>query len=664
MALYYPPIKPNAPIYSFQNFEAPNTPVSPAQGGSSVTEEWLATHYLAFPNAQGVENFGFQELQLTSSNQGEVAQLYINPAIGQDVVLSTSQTDGSLTIKTPATTLNTMVLSPSTGLTFGDGTIQNTAFIEANYAQLNTNNTFLSPYINTFQGSNATIPSTGPLQISNVSTSEYASFYVDPSPTYDLTLYTAQTGNTAGLTVRNPNYSFSINPTVGNVASFVNPISSTYSITGQSFGVNTTGSEAYTIYSNTTPSNYGLVIANTTGNNGSLTLSNNGGTLTTITSTSTGLNIADPLSVDGTLTLGSSGVNATINTASANGITTLSNNNVNGGFTFNVNGGPLPTICNMLGTGFYIFNTLDMGDNNIVGLNKLGVSTGQTLSIVDGVTDLMTLSASLGINMFESIGMNSNNIIDVNQINGIGGNLNTTSNLYITGVVNVDTINGKTVSVPSLNTAPSYPDNTSKIATTSYVTTAINNIPTPSLSGYALLSNGGIQQWIGNNTCSSGIWDFQTGSTVLVQTVSNNTSNNTVASTAFVKANAGVFTQTSITSASSIYYSISPSPVNVITTYTSASNVVSFNSVQFNIVIGTVPTFLLANLIFSAPPFPGAPPPTQQTISMYCSNGATYAGTISWISSTQFYIAPPASINLSSGMTFSVNLSTLGAFTP
>ena len=62
MALYYPPVKPNAPIYSYQNFAAPNTPISPAQGGSSVTEEWLSTHYLQFPNAQGVENFGFQEL--------------------------------------------------------------------------------------------------------------------------------------------------------------------------------------------------------------------------------------------------------------------------------------------------------------------------------------------------------------------------------------------------------------------------------------------------------------------------------------------------------------------------------------------------------------------------------------------------------------------------
>jgi hypothetical protein len=480
MALYYPPITPRSPIFANSNYAIPNTPVS-AGGTGTITEEFLATNYLQFPGAQGVENFGFKELQLTSTNLGETATLYINPATGQDVVLESTQSNGSLTIQTSATTNNTMVLSPSTGLTFGDGTTQITAYNDINTVQTDQNNTFLSPYINTFQGSNSTLPSTGPLQISNVSTSEYASFYVDPSPTYDLTLYTAQTGNTAGLTVRNPNYSFSVNPTVGNVASFVNPISSTYSISGQSFGVNTTGSEAYTIYSNTTPSNYGLVIANTTGNNGSLTLSNNGGTLTTITSTSTGLNIADPLSVDGTLTLGSSSVNATINTASANGITTLSNNNVSGGFTFNVNGGPISTICNMLGTGFYIYNTLDMGDNNIVGLNKLGVTTGQTLSIVDGVTNLMTFS-TVGMNIYEDLGMNGYNIIGIDSLAGNGVN-----NIGFTSPINMNDNNINGINGLSVTTGQtlSIIDGTTNIMT--FNTSGINSYESITMNGVNLI---------------------------------------------------------------------------------------------------------------------------------------------------------------------------------
>ena len=151
MALYYPPVKPNSPIFSYQNFAIPNTPVSPAQTGG-ITEEYLATHYLAFPNAQGVENFGFKELNLNSSNVGETATLYINPNAFQDVVLETAQTSGSLTIQTSATTNNTMILSPSTGITFGDGTVQSTANNDINAVQTNQPNIFLSPFLQTFNG--------------------------------------------------------------------------------------------------------------------------------------------------------------------------------------------------------------------------------------------------------------------------------------------------------------------------------------------------------------------------------------------------------------------------------------------------------------------------------------------------------------------------------
>ena len=520
--------------------------------------------------------------------------------------LTTVTVDGILTAETG------IDISISGGITFPDNTTQTTAYDDTNAVQNNQNNTFLSPYIQTFQGSNSTTSPTGPLQISNVSTSEYVSFYVDPSPTYDLTLYTAQTGNTAGLTVRNPSYSFSVNPTVGNVATFVNPITSTYAISGQSFGVNTTGSDAYSIYSNTTPSNYGLVIANTTGGNGSLTLSNNGGTLTTLTSTSTGLNIADSLSVDGTLTLGSSGVNATINTASANGITTLSNNNVSGGFTFNVNGGPISTICNMLGTGFYIYNTLDMGDNNIVGLNKLGVTSGQTLSIVDGVTDLMTLSASLGINMFESIGMNNNNISGIGALSGTG-NITCNSPLIMGSGQGVDLNGNNMIGCASITRSTGY-----------YVTT--NTPPTGDDSG-----------------------NIATTSFV----------------TSAITAVAPVYTQSTLSMDSfySQYYSMPSITVN--STYNPSNNVVTFSNNKFVITINSSPFALIFYLDFNTAPFPSYPSPAAQSLSLFCSNGVTYTASIGFQTASgggatmQIICSAPTTV----GLTFTANLSTLGQFT-
>ena len=197
-------------------------------------------------------------------------------------------------------------------LQFPDGSRQYTAPADdINTVYNDVSNTFLSPTIQKFQGSNATEPLTAPLQFTNVSTGEFGSLYVDPSINNDLTLYSNQSGG--GLTIRNSTNSFTINPTTTNTASFLNPIVSNDSITGQSLGVETTGNNPYTIYTNTSVIDYGLVIANTTGGNGSLTLSNNGGTSTTLTSSSTGLTINDPLTVLGDISGSSLSVSGTTN---------------------------------------------------------------------------------------------------------------------------------------------------------------------------------------------------------------------------------------------------------------------------------------------------------------------------------------------------------------
>ena len=122
-------------------------------------------------------------------------------------------------------------------LEFPDGSRQYSAPVDdINTVYNDISNTFLSPTIQKFQGSNATTTTTAPLQFTNVSTGEYGSLFVDPNPNNDLTIYSNQAGG--GLTVSNSTNSFTINPTSGNVATFLNPISSSLGITGGTLGVN------------------------------------------------------------------------------------------------------------------------------------------------------------------------------------------------------------------------------------------------------------------------------------------------------------------------------------------------------------------------------------------------------------------------------------------
>jgi microcystin-dependent protein len=137
----------------------------------------------------------------------------------------------------PNFTFNTPITIPTPTLVPTMGWVQEYVDeLDNNYAKLDdngTNQTFVSPI--TFQGSNVSIGTNAPLRINNINTAEYFSLFVDPNPNYDITIYSNQTTN-SGLTVRNPNNSFTINPTTGNVATFLNPIatSSGNSITSAS----------------------------------------------------------------------------------------------------------------------------------------------------------------------------------------------------------------------------------------------------------------------------------------------------------------------------------------------------------------------------------------------------------------------------------------------
>ena len=99
-----------------------------------------------------------------------------------------------------------------------------TAFVEENYAQTNTDNLFLQPFTNTFQGNNSSVGLTAPLVISNSQTSNKASLYIDDANNLDATLYSNQPDG--GITIRNAGgFSFTVAPLGANTATFANPIS-------------------------------------------------------------------------------------------------------------------------------------------------------------------------------------------------------------------------------------------------------------------------------------------------------------------------------------------------------------------------------------------------------------------------------------------------------
>jgi len=247
---------------------------APDAGTGAVDEQYLAANYLQFPIAQGSETFGDVTISGTltandatfadvvnlnsdtiaagnftiNNNTGATNSVLIQPpstfngsatfnngiiistgdlTFADDTVQSTAFIEANYAqLNTDNTFLSPYIQKFASGVTFGDDTTQTTAFIEANYAQLNTDNIFLAPYQNTFQQNNSTTATTAPIKITNTANSDNASFYIDPAPSVDLTIYSAQ--SSGGLTVRNPTASFTLNPvtiTTGVVgARSLNPI--------------------------------------------------------------------------------------------------------------------------------------------------------------------------------------------------------------------------------------------------------------------------------------------------------------------------------------------------------------------------------------------------------------------------------------------------------
>ena len=93
-----------------------------------VDNQFLAANYLQFPLAQGTETLA-------------------NTIVSGELTVQNNSTFADL-----ATFNNGIDITTTAGIKFSDTTVQTTAFVEANYAQLNTDNIFLPTFTNTFNG--------------------------------------------------------------------------------------------------------------------------------------------------------------------------------------------------------------------------------------------------------------------------------------------------------------------------------------------------------------------------------------------------------------------------------------------------------------------------------------------------------------------------------
>jgi hypothetical protein len=159
---------------------------------------------------------------------------------------------------------------------------------------------------------------------------------------------------------------------------------------------------------------------------------------------------------------------------------------------------PNSTLCNMLYSGFYIYNTLDMTNNDIVQIKSIGAP---------GTTPL---------NCNSILNMNSNNITGIGTISGSGlSDISITSGLNFTttggincgggSITNCNTITSSTGNFVTTS-IPTTSDNSSKIATTSYVQsnlsvlgTTVSN-PISSITGATFSSNTAFVYTIGDFT--------------------------------------------------------------------------------------------------------------------------------------------------------------------
>jgi len=230
----YPIPNPQYGIYNQNNFTKNPT------GQDGLTLDTAKLYFLQFPNAQTTQTEYLHDIGVSGSATFE-GPVTFNDTVTYNQDIEYTQNvlvDGDVTIigntlcetgtfQDILTCEKGIDISTSPyGITFPDNTTQTTAFVEANYAQLNTDNTFLAPYQQTFAGNASTGISTAPIKITNGVTNEYCTLYLDANGS-DVTLYTNQNPG-GGLTVKGANtQSFTMNPMAvqdGTGCQFLNPV--------------------------------------------------------------------------------------------------------------------------------------------------------------------------------------------------------------------------------------------------------------------------------------------------------------------------------------------------------------------------------------------------------------------------------------------------------
>jgi hypothetical protein len=313
-ASYLPPTSKGA-MFDSTSFNRAN---------EGLTYQTALDNFLAYPSAQGTEN------------------------------LKTTNISGLTTL-----TNNLIMHGAGNYIEFPDASQQTTAFIEANYAQLNTDNTFLSPYIQTFQGATAPNGSTAPFRIAG-NNGEYISVYIDPTPNLDATLYSAQT--TGGLTISNSGgNSFTMTPSApNNTAYFSNPIScgsqpltcgalSSTSVNATSGTIQTTGAVNSGTLAVTTSGTINSSNITTEGRNNTFTGQN---TFNGINMNST--SITNVVNINGGVPYTTANVPPSGGNVSTNTVNPFTNTNTFSGFCGTTTTQVYPISANQFATGSYV----------------------------------------------------------------------------------------------------------------------------------------------------------------------------------------------------------------------------------------------------------------------------------------------------------------------
>jgi hypothetical protein len=600
-----------------------------------VDQQYLAQNYLQFPNAQGAETMG-------------------------DLIVSGAFTAQEATFAEQATFNNGIKIGVG-DLTFSDTTVQTTAFIEANYAQLNTDNVFLAPYQNTFAGNSSTGNTNAPLKITNgvvnSGNPEYCTMYLDPNSGYDMTLYTAQSTG-GGLTVRSANgASYTLNPAtiksgvVG--AQTLNPIDiNGYDLYGFTYVHADVGAISF-VDSSANP----MLLLTNGGNTSYENLSMNYNDISNVNIVNFGgnnckisnesdfnpniLNIANlsPYANGGSIWF-----TMYTNATNINPIMTMSPTSINAAVNIDLNG--TKSINNAYNINGVIVSASSSISTPVVNVNTYSKISQNSANNATTISNNAPYNANLA-NITFLLNNTSGTSISPLQLyyNSVTANTTLTmSNNDITGIKNLSGNNGADIAVTGGNL--------------SLVNNRITGVNT--ISGFQ-----GANITMGNNINMNNTNIFNCGSLSTAFTQSTGTSNTTIATTQFVQnavptVRSFAFTQTSTSSV------LQPSPCLTETIQQRTS--VQFTNTYFTI---TIFGFFITAAVLEFDDLPWDTPPPTVTGSQYIngvlqSTLTSYQFYCAWSSSAPWTLQLiPSSTNVPTvnGSVYAFNLASLGIMT-